>query len=123
MLTALWHGYVRWCMLVGKRARWMDATSYKESLDTGAQEDVPSVNVRKHAKMHVHVRPKKQGKMLLGMVHDWGRGGVISSAHFNDGLRKIDFVLVYHEVRGRGGNTERDVEASPGVLAAAQAFK
>ena len=45
------------------------------------------------------------------------------STHFNDGLRKIDFVLVYTEVRGRSGDQQRDVEASPGVLAAAQAFK
>ena len=45
------------------------------------------------------------------------------STHFNDGIRKIDFVLVYTEVRGREGDHQRDVEATPGVLAAAQAFK
>ena len=54
--------------------------------------------------------PEKQGKEDV-------------STHFNDGLRKIDFVLVYTEVRGRSGDQQRDVEASPGVLAAAQAFK
>ena len=43
------------------------------------------------------------------------------STYFNDGLRKIDFVLVYQDQGARGGQTEGD--ASPGVLAAAQAFK
>ena len=55
------------------------------------------------------------------MAIDLKRSKEDISTYFNDGLRKIDFVLVYQDGKVRGGQQEGD--ASPGVLAAAQAFK